>query len=98
MSGVYASLLRGINVGRNMAIGMPALAKVYQDLGLTGVKTLLRSGNVVFRGSCTAQKLEDAIEKKFRIRPKVILRTAKELEAAIRANPWPDVARDDPAH
>ena len=93
-----ASLLRGINVGGKTNIGMPALARVYEDLGLREVKTLLRSGQVIFRGNRTARQIEDAIEKRFAFRPKVFLRTRDELREALAANPFPGAARDDPGH
>jgi uncharacterized protein (DUF1697 family) len=93
-----ASLLRGINVGGKTNLGMPALAEVYEELGLSEVKTLLRSGNVIFTGKSTAKQIEDAIEKRFAFRPKVFLRSAAELRKALAANPFPDAARDDPGH
>ncbi|MCA1828476.1 MAG: DUF1697 domain-containing protein [Myxococcales bacterium] len=95
---VFASLLRGVNVGGRTNLGMPALAKVYEDLGLADVRTILRSGNVVFRGRKTAKQIEDAIEKRFAFRPKVFLRNGAELREAIAANPFADAARDDPGH
>ena len=95
---VLASFLRGINVGGKTNIGMPALAHVYEDLGLIDVRTVLRSGNVVFRGKRTGKQIEDAIEKEFAFRPRVFLRTRDELRQALESNPFPDAARDDPAH
>jgi uncharacterized protein (DUF1697 family) len=95
---IFASLLRGINVGGKTNLGMPALAQVYESLGLTDVKTVLRSGNVVFRGKKSARQIEDAIEKHFAFRPKVFLRTGGELRKALAANPFPDASRADPAH
>ncbi|MEO6943558.1 MAG: DUF1697 domain-containing protein [Lacisediminihabitans sp.] len=44
----YVALLRGINVGAAKAVAMAELASVFGGLGFTDVKTLLRSGNVVF--------------------------------------------------
>jgi uncharacterized protein (DUF1697 family) len=93
-----ASFLRGINVGGKTNIGMPALVKVYEDLGLRDVKTLLRSGQVVFSGKKTSKQIEDALERRFDFRPKVYLRTLDELRKAVAANPFPDAARDDPGH
>ena len=100
---VIASLLRGINVGPASLIGMPALAAVHSALGLTEVRTLLRSGNVIFRSTRTdrawlVRSLGDAIEKRFGIRPDVLLRSPEELRAAIAANPFPGEARTDPSH
>jgi uncharacterized protein (DUF1697 family) len=97
----FASLLRGVNVGRAAAVGMPALAKVYSTLGLEGVQTVIRSGNVVFRTSqrnraALAGALEDAIEKRFGFRPKVYLRSTEELRDVVARNPFPEAARSDP--
>ena len=91
-----ASLLRGINVGANNLIGMPALTEVYQRLGLTDVRTLLRSGNVVFRGKAAARRIEDAIDREFGFRPRVFLRSLAELREVLAANPFPEVAASDP--
>lgn len=99
---VYASLLRGINVGGRNLMPMAALAEVYAAAGCTEVKTLLQSGNVVFRGSGSpaplAKKLSAAIEKRFGARPGLYLRTAAQLRAALEANPFPREAKEDPSH
>lgn len=44
----YVALLRGINVGKAKPVAMGTLARVFETLGYTAVKTWLRSGNVVF--------------------------------------------------
>ena len=44
----HVALLRGINVGTAKAVSMSELAAVFRELGFSEVKTLLRSGNVVF--------------------------------------------------
>ena len=99
---VYASLLRAINVGGHNLIPMAALAEVYAAAGGSGVKTLLQSGNVVFRNSGSpaqlAKKLGAAIEKRFGARPGLFLRTAAELHTALDANPFPQQAKADPSH
>src|SRR5690554_1069136 len=45
---IYLALLRGINVGGNNIIKMVDLKKSFEDIGFTGVKTYIQSGNVVF--------------------------------------------------
>ena len=42
------ALLRGINIGPNKRIAMPALRAIVEGLGHTDVETYLQSGNVVF--------------------------------------------------
>jgi uncharacterized protein (DUF1697 family) len=98
---VFASLLRAVNVGGRNLIPMAALAEVCEGLGFTGVKTVLQSGNVIFRspGSTPpAKKLRDAIEKRFGLRPELFLRSPEELRAALAANPFPKEAKADPSH
>jgi uncharacterized protein (DUF1697 family) len=42
------ALLRGINIGPNKRIAMPALRSIVESLGHRDVETYLQSGNVVF--------------------------------------------------
>ena len=50
----YIGLLRGINVGGNKMVAMADLRDLITALGFSDVKTLLQSGNVVFRGPAKA--------------------------------------------
>ncbi len=100
---VFAALLRAVNVGGNNLIRMPLLTELCEKLGHTGVRTLLQSGNVVFRSKSAARaqlakRLQDAIEKRCGFRPEIFLRSPGDLREALDANPFPDAARDDPAH
>lgn len=63
-------LLRGINVGGNNIIKMEALKKTFEELGFTGVKTYIQSGNIIFHGdekdsAALTQKIKQALSKKF---------------------------------
>jgi uncharacterized protein (DUF1697 family) len=99
---VFAALLRGVNVGGRNLVSMAALADVCAEAGFTSVKTLLQSGNVVFRSTdgkaAAARKLKQGIAGRFGFEPALFLRTGAELRAALAANPFPDAARDDPSH
>lgn len=87
--GVYISLFRGINVGGRHLVKMDALRKLHEDLGFEDVKTLLQSGNVVFRArKADAAAIETAFETEFGFRSAVILRTGEELQAAATACPF----------
>ena len=44
----YIALLRGINVSGRNIIKMDELKKVFENFGLSNVKTYLQSGNVIF--------------------------------------------------
>ena len=50
----YIGLLRGINVGGNKMVAMAELREMVTALGFSDVKTLLQSGNIVFRGPAKA--------------------------------------------
>ncbi len=98
-----AALLRGVNVGGRNQIKMPQLTAICESLGHAGARTLLQSGNVVFRSRNADRKqvvkdLQDAIEKRCGFRPEIFLRSFQELRESIAANPFPDAARDDPSH
>ena len=45
----YVALLRGINVGGNNLIRMPALKACFDAGGFEDVSTYIQSGNVLFR-------------------------------------------------
>ena len=44
----YVAFLRGINVGGHRLIKMTELAKIFSEMGLAGVRTVIASGNVLF--------------------------------------------------
>ena len=46
---VYVSLLRGVNVGGSSRFKTGTLKALYESLGFTSVRTLLQSGNVVYK-------------------------------------------------
>jgi uncharacterized protein (DUF1697 family) len=99
----YVALLRGINVGGNKMIAMAELQKLLEAQGFTDVKTLLQSGNVVFKGKGTnavapEPQLEKLIEKKFGHAVAVIVRDKTWCEKIVAKNPFPDEARNDPSH
>ena len=52
---VHVALVRGINVGTSHLVSMDDLRGVFETLGYTGVRTLLRSGNVVFSASAPVE-------------------------------------------
>ena len=92
----HVALLRGINVGGHRKVGMPALAKVFTELGYEGVQTYIQSGNVMFKAHVTdAAQLEAAIEAHFGFPVQVALRTGAEWARAIADNPYPQQAASD---
>ena len=98
----FVALLRAVNVGGNNLIRMADLKVLCEDLGFGDVKTLLQSGNVVFKAKGTAKsiakKLADAIEKSHGFRPAIIVRTADEIADVMKRNPFKAEEKSDPAH
>ncbi len=89
---VFVSMLRGVNVGGTSRIKMQALQEVYEALGLHGVRTLLQSGNVVFRSSLKdrnqlEKRIQQEIERRLELKIEVLLRTKEELEAIVERSP-----------
>ena len=93
----YVALLRGINVGGNKKIAMADLRALIGDLGYTDAATLLQSGNAVFtaknrRPEQVVRALETAIDGRFGMTVRCLVRTAPEMRAIVAANPLAAVA------
>ena len=98
----HIALLRGVNLAGNKKIAMADLAKLVAALGLDDPKTLLQSGNVVFRckgKSCEQLErlIETTLQKKLGLQSHLFVRTADEWRALIAANPFPKEAAADPS-
>jgi uncharacterized protein (DUF1697 family) len=88
----YVALLRGINVGGNNLIKMPALKACFEEHGFTDVATYIQSGNVIFQSSETdVEKLTNEIEKllskKFGYESRVVAVSHEQLKSAVRGAP-----------
>jgi len=89
---VYVSMLRAVNVGGTSRIKMDALRAVYESMGLEDVRTLLASGNVVFRSGLKdraqlVQRIMQEIERRLDLKVEVVLRTLAEVEAIVERGP-----------
>lgn len=103
MSTAYVALLRGINVGGHKRVAMADLQDLVTGLGFAGARTLLQSGNVVFRGPARpAAQLERVLAaeaaKRLALETEFMVRTASEWEAVIARNPFRQEAKHDPGH
>jgi uncharacterized protein (DUF1697 family) len=97
----HIALLRAVNVGGTGKLRMADLKAAAEAMGLTDVKTLLQSGNLVFTADNAADlesRTEAELAKRFGLKSAVIVRTAAEWERLVDANPFPDEARRDPSH
>jgi uncharacterized protein (DUF1697 family) len=93
----YVALLRGINVGGKNKVDMKQLKNVFEDEGMTSVRTYINSGNVIFdstvrSGTRLTQQLEKAIAKRFGFNVAVLLRDLKSMRTLVKAIPsrWTD--------
>jgi len=103
----FVALLRAVNVAGHQMVAMADLRDLVTRQKFADVRSLLHSGNLVFR--CADPKdrrtaadierlLEAAAEKRFGFRTDFFVRTAAELAAIIARNPFRKEAERDPAH
>ena len=90
----YVALLRGVNlVGKN-SLKMADLKAIADDLKLENARTYIASGNLLFTSAKPEEKLRRMLEKELQAQMgkdvRVMLRTADEMEQAVRANPFAD--------
>ena len=92
-SALHVALLRGINVGGKNKLPMKDLATLFEEAGCEDVRTYIQSGNVIFRaGAAPADAIPSlisaSIEERFGYRVPVVTRTAEDLRAIVKANPF----------
>jgi uncharacterized protein (DUF1697 family) len=92
----YIALLRAVNVGGTGKLPMTELKALCLDAGFTDVRTYIASGNVVFRSQLSAAKVKSTLEARLADDAGdaigVAVRTAAELEAILKSNPFPKAA------
>ncbi len=96
---LYVAFLRGINVGGNKKMSMAGLRAALAADGFQHVRTLLASGNVLFDAEAAsaseaaklAQRIERQIEKAFAMEVAVVLRSRRELQRLLEADPFKDI-------
>ncbi len=90
---MWIALLRGINVGGKNKLPMKELRELVEKLGFRNVRTYIQSGNVLFDGpAAKVRKAPELVASGIRERwgydVPVVLRTADEIGAAVRRNPF----------
>ena len=89
----YIALLRAVNVGGTGKLPMTELKAMCVAQGFAKVRTYIASGNVVFSTNRSAATVKAALEKRLRTyagKPVgVVLRTAQEMAAVLKSNPFP---------
>jgi uncharacterized protein (DUF1697 family) len=92
MVNVYAALLRGINVGGNNLIRMPALKACFEAERLRDVATYIQSGNVLFTAERSSQqaltaRIEKALSRTFAYESRVVVRSFEQMQTVVQRAP-----------
>lgn len=89
----YVALLRAINVGGTGKLPMSDLKAICEQAGFAHVQTYIASGNVVFESKASEAKVKVELEKRLHAYAGapigVVVRTAAEMAAVLKANPFP---------
>jgi uncharacterized protein (DUF1697 family) len=92
----YVALLRAVNVGGTAKLPMADLRAMCADAGFLRVQTYIASGNVVFDSKASPTKVKAGLEARLLThvgKPVgVIVRTAAQMAAVLRANPFQKTA------
>jgi uncharacterized protein (DUF1697 family) len=88
----YVALLRGINVGGNNVIRMPALKACFEAQGFGDVVTFIQSGNVLFTAGRIdrlgpTRRIEEAVSKTFAYQCRVVVRSLDQMRAIVDGAP-----------
>lgn len=97
------ALLRAVNLGGRSQVSMGDLRERLAESGFANVRTLLRSGNVVFETSAERReaiegRIQGVLSRSFARSTECFVRTAVEWQALISGNPFPRQAAEDPGH
>jgi uncharacterized protein (DUF1697 family) len=100
---IHIALVRGINIGGHKQVAMSDLRDLFTQLGFADVRSLLQSGNLLFRGGArTGERLERLLEaeaeKRLGLQTEFFVRTAEEWDGIVAHNPFREEAERDPSH
>jgi uncharacterized protein (DUF1697 family) len=92
----YIALLRAVNVGGTGKLPMSELVTLCEAAGFANARTYIASGNVLFDSRLPEPKVKAALEAQllaYAGKPVgVMVRTADEMNAVLRANPFAQAA------
>ena len=99
----HVALLRAVNLGGATQVSMAEVRDRVASLGFTEVRSILQSGNLVFRSGVTSSaavegRLDREVAPVLGARTEFFVRTAAEWRAAVVGNPFPAQAKADPGH
>ena len=91
---VFVALLRAVNVGGTGKLPMADLRAIAEELGFESPRTYIASGNLLFQSDLSEAQVREKLET--RLAPHmgrhvpVMVRTAAEMAAVAKANPFKD--------
>ena len=96
----YVALLRAINLAGRNRVAMSALREFAEALHLEEPRTLLQSGNLVFRSRTRAEvlerELEAGVQTHLGVDVEFFVRSASEWVSIVARNPFKNEAKRDP--
>lgn len=100
---IQVALLRAVNLGAHNKVAMSDLRALLERLGFQEARSLLQSGNLVFRaarpaGASLERLLETEAEKTLHLRTEFFVRGAGEWKGIVAGNPFPSETARDPGH
>jgi uncharacterized protein (DUF1697 family) len=88
----YVAMLRGVNVGGRNRLAMDQFQEIVGAAGGDDIQTYIQSGNAVFSSrrppASLVSMIEEGLEARLHARVPVLLRSAGELTAVLRSNPF----------
>ena len=99
----HIALLRGVNVGGNKKVAMADLRTFVEGIGFKEARTLLNSGNLVFRSDgkrddeALASLLEEQAAKRLGLSTWFLVRSVAEWAEVIARNPFLEEAKTMPS-
>lgn len=97
----WVGLLRAIGPATHAKMSMADLRAACETAGLTAVRTLLASGNLIFRSARPATDLVATLQRvlqSFGLDNRVFLRSTDDLRQVLALNPMPRAAAARPNH
>jgi uncharacterized protein (DUF1697 family) len=90
----YVALLRGVNLVGKSSLKMADLKAIADELKLDKARTYIASGNLLFVSDKPEAALRELLEERMQAHMGkqvwVMLRTAKEMAAVVKGNPFPE--------
>lgn len=99
----WVALIRAIGAGTHAKMPMAALRSAAGAAGLIAPRTLLATGNLIFRSGAQEAELAATLDRIVAAQglgpaQSVFLRRARDLPGIAAANPFPEAARFRPGH